>query len=843
MFTYLHRLMLSVVLLAGITSTSYAQKITSTIHVDGACGMCKTRIERIAKDKGATAANWNLTTHVLTIQHPANVSKDDIEKALSAAGHDTENYNAPDEVYNELPECCLYRANGHPDEGSTAIYGIVLSEDNRGTLSPLAGANIVWLRSGIGVSSDENGFFSINPVDDEDQLIISFAGYTPDTLKIQSMNDIQIILGTNNMLSAVQVSSKGRGTFVNKFNPVRVQTITSKELMKAACCNLSESFETNPSVDVNYTDAVTGSKQIQLLGLAGVYAQLTVENMPGPRGLATATGLSYIPGTWIESIQLSKGTGSVVNGYESIAGQINIELKKPMNSEHLLANVYVNNQGKVDVNLNVAAHVGEKWSTGILLHNASFYNKMDVNKDGFRDQPNGNLFAFMNRWNYQDPTKGIEGQIGIKYLTDRKTGGELDYKQKDKFSDDVYGVIINNDRYEMFGKIGHIFSNSKYKSIGLQVSGIEHEQEAVFGKLHYKARQTNLYANLIYQSIIGNSKHIFKTGASVNSDRYDELFALQNYDRTETTSGAFFEYAFTPNDQFTLVAGLRGDYNNYYGWAATPRLNIRYAPTESTTIRVSGGRGMRTANIFAENMPLFASSRTIVIDGNNNKHPYGLDREVAWNKGITIDQQFKMFGRVANIAVDYFRNDFDKQVVVDVENPRELRFYNLNGKSYSNSIQTELNFIPVKSLDVRMAYRFFDVKTNYSGSMLSKPLTARHRAFLNMGYEWKGWRFDYTLNYIGEKRIPSTKENPVAYQMRATSPDYFTMNAQITKVLSRKYGWEVYVGGENLTNYYQKHAILANDAPFSPYFDASLIWGPLQERMFYFGMRFKINDN
>lgn len=830
-------------ILVGVESYAQTNQTSVSFKVDGACGMCKQRIEKTAKKHGARTAVWDISTHLLTLQLDAPEDLEKIQQAIADAGHDTEKYKAADEVYETLPDCCLYRTSENPDNGSHGINGIILTEDDKGNLKPLQDATIVWIKSGKGTLSDENGYFIIYPEDPDDLLLISYAGYTPDTLKVENMNDIQVILGSNQVLSAVQVTAGMKNLFINKYSPIRTQTITSGELMKAACCNLSESFETNPSVDVTYNDAVSGSKQIQLLGLAGIYTQLTVENMPGPRGLATATGLSYIPGTWIESIQLSKGTGSVVNGFESIAGQINVELKKPQNSEILFANAYVNNQGKVDLNLNLSARAGKNWNTGLLLHNASLHRKMDANKDGFRDQPTGNLFTMLNRWHYQDH-HGVEAQIGIKVLSDRKTGGELDFNASDKLQPTLYGVVINNNRYELFGKLGYVFPGKKYKSAGIQFSAFDHDQQAYFGTTLYKGRQSNLYTNLIYQSIIGNSHHIFKTGLNFVHDRYDELFIQTKYIRNENTSGAFFEYAYTPNDKIGLVLGLRGDYNSIYGWSASPRLNFRYEPILGTTIRVSGGRGQRTANIFAENMSVLASSRQVEIHTTDNKGAYGLKQESAWNKGISIDQQIKLFGRRADISFDFFRNDFVNQVIVDIENARRVRFYNLDGKSYSNSFQVEFNALPVQNLEMRLAYRWFDVKTTYGNILLEKPLTSKHRAFLNLGYKITSWRFDYTVHYNGEKRIPSTEINPAQYQFGKRSPDYITMNAQLTRIINKKHGFEVYLGIENITNYIQQKAIIASEDPFSSFFDASLIWGPLQERMFYFGVRFKLkNEN
>jgi hypothetical protein len=602
---------------------------------------------------------------------------------------------------------------------------------------------------------------------------------------------------------------------------------------------LSESFETNPSVDVSYSDAVTGSRQIELLGLAGIYTQLTVENLPGPRGIATPLGLNSIAGPWIESIQLSKGTGSVANGYESIAGQINVELKKPETSEQLYLNAYVNDMGKTDLNANISQHLNDHWSTIFLLHNDFLFNKIDLNKDGFRDLPTGNLFSAVNEWNYKS-NKGWEIYFGAKALLDNKTGGQVDYKTEDKFTTNSYGLGIKTNRYEGFAKIGYIFPEKRYQSIGLQLSAFNHEQNSYFGLIQYNAQQSNFYSNLIYQSIIGNSSHKFRTGLSLNADHYNELYKTETYKRNEIVPGAFFEYTYNMNDKFSAVAGLRADHDNLFGWFVTPRLNLRYEPIKGTVIHISGGRGQRTANIFAENMGALVSARSVEIISNSIGKAYGLNPEVAWNKGITLDQKMKLFSRDAMLSFDFYRNDFVNQVVADLEDPRVIKFYNLRGKSFSNSFQSEFNFIPVNKLDVRLAYRWYDVKTTFGNQLLEKPFTAANRAFINLGYEIKNWKFNYTINYIGRKRIPSTKENPVQYQMLEYSPAYVSMNAQVSKSSGKNKAFELYAGGENLTNYFQKNVILSADQPFGKYFDASMVCGPVSGRLLYVGLRYQV---
>ncbi len=368
---------------------------TVSFKVYGVCERCKQRIEEVLKVKGITSADWNIDTKILALTYnPARISLDKIQNKITGVGHDTYQKKAKDGVYNELPDCCHYREIESMEEHETrqqavvpnvelkendtvtasfnssiaehTIKGIVLEETKTGSFKPLTGANIMWLGTNIGTVTNSTGAFLIKH--SGNRLVISYSGYKTDTIAVTNTQELAVVLATNNRLNEVKVTTRNFSTYINTSTAFRTQTMSEKELFKAACCNLSESFETNPSVDVSYNDAVTGSKQIQLLGLAGVYSQLTVENLPGPRGLATSLGLNAIPGTWVESIQLSKGTGSVVNGYESIAGQINVELKKPMNSEKLYANVYLNDFGKTDLNLNLSQKIGKKWSTTLLLH-------------------------------------------------------------------------------------------------------------------------------------------------------------------------------------------------------------------------------------------------------------------------------------------------------------------------------------------------------------------------------------------------------------------------------------------------------------------------------------------
>ena len=859
-------LLISLLAIASFVQSQEISSVNSTttsLKVFGACDQCKNRIELALKMKGIKVAVWDVDSKILNLIYDSTeISISKIENKILSIGHDLVNRKARDIIYKELPACCHYReldqdlsqiayltkTNGILDtalvehKNLISIKGIVLQDNNSGKFEPLYNASVFWAGTQNGVLTDSLGIFNINTIPTNQRLVISYVGYKPDTISIANYKDLKIILAYKNQLNEVTIFSRPNGTYIPYLSTIRTQVMTGTELLKAACCNLSESFETNPSVDVSYNDAITGSKQIQLLGLSGNYTQLTVENLPGPRGLATPLGLNSIAGPWIESIQLTKGVGSVANGFESIAGQINVELKKPETAEKVLGNLYVNEFGKTDINLNISQKLSTKWSSGLLLHDDFINNKqIDINKDGFRDLPTGNKFGLVNRYKF-DNSKGWMAQFGVKITKDNLVGGNTAFEQSiDKYTTNHYGLGINTDRYELFGKIGYVFPQQKYQSIGLQLALIDHQQDAYFGLTNYDAKQKSIYGNLIYQSIINSTIHKFRTGISFQYDKYNENFNTLNFIRKEMVPGSFFEYTYTPDEKISLVAGLRGDYNNLYGAFLTPRLNLRYEPVKGTTFRMSAGRGQRTANIFAENNSVFVSGRIISINGDAKDIGYGLNPEVAWNKGISLDQKFKLFSNSASLGIDYFRNDFTNQVVVDLEDVRKVQFYNLDGKSYSNSLQIELTSKPAEKFDIKIAYRYFDVMQTYHGTLLERPLIAKNRAFLSLDYTTNNrWKFNYTLTYNGRKRITNTSNNPIAYQLAAYSPVYLIMNTQITRTIGKEFPMDIYAGVENITNYYQQSPILSAADPFSPYFDASLIWGPTFGRMFYFGWRIKI---
>ena len=726
-------------------------------------------------------------------------------------------------------------------EPTYGFTGQVRGQSEADSTQPLAQARVRSLDGRIGTLTDSLGQFALKCSQKTLTLVVDYAGYAADTVPATAGKPLTILLSATT-LAQVDITQRQQTTRINSLDAQQTRLIGEGELMKAACCNLSESFETSPSVDVSFTDAVTGTRQIQMLGLAGPYTQITREAMPDVRGLSGMYGLTYIPGPWVESLQLSKGTGSVANGYEAIAGQINVELRKPETADRLYLNGYANLMGRLEGNANLAHRFDSSgWSTALLLHSGHMIQRNDRNQDGFLDNPLNRTFIGLNRWRYMGDSPW-RFQAGVKGTYVDQQGGQVLFEPEIQGpgTEGLWGMTLRTERLEGWAKLGRLFPNAPYRSLGLQVSALHHWQDSEFGALTYAGQQRTFYANFLYQGILGSTNHSFRTGASLLYDDYEEQLNTRRFDRREVVPGAFFEYTYTYLTRFTAVAGLRADHHNLFGPFVTPRLHLRYAPADRTTLRASLGRGQRTASVLAENMGLFASQRQIVIEGEDPTLPYGLRPEIAWNAGLNLTQTFRLDYREGTFTLDYYRTEFVNQIVIDRDrSPQQVAFYNLGGRSFSNSIQAQLDYELIKFLDLRLAYRWLDVRTTYDGDLRSKPFVPTHRAFANLAYTTRhDWVFDLTVNWQGSQRLPDTDQNPGPFRLATESPAFWLVNAQVSKALGEK--WELYLGGENLLDFRQERPILGAEQPLGDYFDASLVWGPIFGRNVYAGVRFRV---
>jgi len=722
------------------------------------------------------------------------------------------------------------------------IKGQIFSKSNN-NLVPISGVNIYWLDTSVGTISNEDGKFSIPINNNTNKLILSFIGFQTDTLNIERKSSISHIMKESNLgeLNEIEVIERRKSLQRSYFSAQNITKISSEELLKAACCNLSESFETNPSIDVNFSDALTGTKQINMLGLSSPYIMITQENIPFVRGASQVYGLTYTPGPWIESIQVTKGTGSVVNGFESIVGQINAELKKPSLTNPFFLNAFASVNGRKEFNFHYNKSLSQKFSLGLYGHTSRRNMITDNNDDGFLDMPQTRQINLLKRIQYTDAQNGLVGFLSLRFLNDRKISGETNFSgRSDNLNLSSWGSEIFTQRADASIKIGYVFPLITYQSIGFQTAYSKHNQESFFGVRDYNISHESIYSNLIFNSIIYNTKNKFKTGLNFSRDIYYERVDTDLYKRTDDVFGMFFEYTYDNLENLNLVAGLRFDTHNNIGTFLSPRLHIRYQEMEKPTIlRFSVGQGRKVGNIFAENQNIFASNRTIQIFPSNGSI-YGLKPEIAWNYGLSVTRNFNLFNRNADVIFDFYNTTFLNQVVADIEKLQYVQFYNLSGKSFSKSFQIEFNYKASNNISTRIAYKNENVRTSYRDGFKRRPLRPYSRFFFNIEYntvntKGKGWRNDLTYNIIGKQRIPSNLFHSNGF---VASP-YSLINFQTAKVFSSKF--ELYLGGENLLNVRQKNPIIAADNPFGRNFDASLVYAPVFGRFLYSGIRFNLN--
>ncbi len=754
------------------------------------------------------------------------------------------------------------------------------AQDLQGTVcdtekQPLIGAAVYWAGTTVGASADVDGRFRLHRVKGYDRLVATYLGYINDTLQIApGVERTDFALRAEDVaLESVTIEGNLSGNYIKRDGLLKNETISFAGLCKMACCNLAESFENSASVTVGYSDAISGARQIKMLGLAGTYTQILDENRPIMRGLSAPYGLSYTPGMWLNSIQVSKGVASVTAGHEAITGQINLEHRKPTDQERLFLNLYLDDELRPEINLSSAFPVtkDQKLTSILLLHGSmdTDARKMDHNHDGFRDLPKSDQINIANKWLYS-ADNGMQIRWGWKFVQENRLGGMYGYKKsmRDEMLSDwdkpgtLYGSHIRNRNANGYLKIGMPVGAAVYdeeeadelRSNIAFVADFDHfDEDAYFGLNDYTGNENSLSVNLMYNHyfthrssfIVGVQGHLqyFRENLENRTPWIaDDPQRTYNFDRNEREAGAYAEYTYSIKDKFSIVAGIRGDYNHYYDrFFVTPRGHLRWNITPSTTLRASAGLGYRSTNLITDNIGALATGRRIGFIGTDFA---GLDRmEKALTVGGSLTQTFKLVREDdATLSFDFFRTQFDHSVVTDQEyDPTAILFYGSDGRSYTDTYQIDFTWTPVDRFDIFATFRYTDSEMTIErpdGTVahVERPLVSEYKTLLNLQYatKFRRWVFDATAQLNGPMRIPTqTGDLADTYW----SPRYPIFFAQVTRKIGK---FDLYVGCENIGDYRQHDPILHADAPFSTGFNSMNVWGPLMGRKFYFGLRFNL---
>ena len=767
-------------------------------------------------------------------------------------------------------------------------WGTVL--DDKG--EPLVGANVYWAGTTVGVATDLDGRFQLEPVKSTNLLVTSFMGFHNDTTAVTAHSELTIVLVSDLLLEEVDIVERKMAVLRSRISPLTTETLTGEALCMAACCNLSESFETSASVDVAYSDAATGAKQIRLLGLSGTYVQLLTENTPNIRGLAQSFGMEYIPGPWMEAIQVSKGTSSVLNGYEAIAGQINVEYLKPQTQDPISLNAMISTETHAEVNATGGWDLNDKVSTGILFHAQNMSLELDHNHDGFLDMPKNTNVNLLNRWYVK--TGDYTGQFLVRGLYDRRIGGQTqEASSLSPFASSPYKIDLNTWRVDGFMKNGYVFDAELGTSIGIITAASYHNQRNTYGPRHWNAAHSNAYLNAIFQTSFDDSatdlwddhSHMLSTGLSLNYDGYDEVLSLpqginQNtylFDLWEVTPGIFAEYTYTYKDKVTLLVGIREDYSTRYGFFTTPRMNLRYAPFEWWTVRGSIGLGYRSPNAIADNAAYLASNRMYYAYDRVSDNGYGimdgiLAQERSMNTGLSTIFYIPLGKRELQLSGEYYYTKFLDGVIADMDrNLHGITLYNMHdvegAQYFSHNWQVEANMEILRGWSMTAAFRYTDVKqTTFNTAanefqLRDKPLQNKFKGIITTSYQTplKTWQFDLTAQFNGEGRMPDGFVIPEGSNQYTMHNGYIyhkwypQLLGQVTKFFRT---WSIYLGAENITNFTQDNPIKGERLevrgerleakgggfvdPYSANYDASMIWAPIHGWKLYLGFRWAL---
>ncbi len=707
---------------------------------------------------------------------------------------------------------------------------------------PLQGASVTWLSNRKGTVTNDSGEFVITlPKKGPAILLISFVGYMTDTLTITDTSFLVISLKSISKIDSVTVQRSRRPSYISA-NPIKTEVITSLELKKAACCDLAGCFDTQASVQPQTTNIITNSKELRILGLSGIYNQVLIDGFPLVQGLTYTYGISSIPGPLVENIWVAKGANSVLQGYESISGQINVLTKEPDKADKLFVNGYINGFGEKQLNAFYAIKA-KKWSNLTAFHMVQPAGRVDKDGDTFLDLPLLTRYMISSRWKKgEENLWGWSTQIGVRYLSERRIGGQTNFNyQQDKGTSNAYGQAVDIQQPELWFKTAYRM-NDEHR-FALYASGFHQNQQSYFGVTNYKAKQSNGYANAQYEFSYTNNS-VLKSGISFrhldllenivfSSNTLNRTYARQ-YGKVENIPGIFAENVLNiAGDKITWIAGIRADHHNQFGWQITPRTLLKYQVTETMNLRASIGTGWRTANIFSENIGLLASSRDIIF-------AEVLQPEKALNLGFNATQKYKTSNVEGYVSLDFYRTSFQNQIFPDYDtDPTKAIIRNFTGKSVSNSFQAEVSGTFYDRFAAKLGYVYLDVYQMKAGTKDALPFNPRHRLHSSMSFMplHKKWHLDANVHWYGKQRLPDTKNNPLIYQMPGESNPYTVVNAQFTYNLK---SYELYAGVENIFNFRQDKPIVSWQNPFGKYFDTQFAWGPTRGREIYFGIRFSL---
>ncbi|MDO5978659.1 TonB-dependent receptor [Flavivirga spongiicola] len=706
--------------------------------------------------------------------------------------------------------------------------------------SALPYVNIYLKSTQKGAVSNDDGSFKINNIDAGTYTIIaSFTGYQTQKKTITiSSNDVVVDFNLPESELLEEVVVTGTLKAVSRLeSPVPVEVYSPAFLKKNPTPNIFEALQNVNGVRPQINCNVCNTGDIHINGLEGPYTLVLIDGMPIVSGLSTVYGLSGIPNSLIEQIEIVKGPASSLYGSEAVGGLINIITKLPENAPRFFADSYATGWGEVNLDLGFKTKVGNKANLLFGTNYFNYNNPIDNNGDNFTDLTLQNRISAFQKWDFKRDENRLFSLAG-RYFYEDRWGGEMQWNPSYRGGDQVYGESIYTSRFEFLGK----YQLPMTEKVLFQFSYTDHDQNSVYGNVPYLAQQRIGFGQFTWDKSLKNHDLLFGVAARYNYYN-DSTPATVGADEVVIPS-LFAQDEIKLNDKNTILLGARYDYDKRHGNIFTPRIAYKFKPTSDDIFRVNAGTGFRVVNIFTEEHAALTGARDVIITEE-------LKPERSYNVNINYLKKFyTKSGAIIGLDASAWYTHFTNLITPDYDtNPNQIIYDNLNGKAITKGVSVNLDAIIASGVKVLIGGTLQDVSQTENGIKQRQILTERFTGTWAASY--KSYKYnltlDYTGNIYGPMRLPTLGEfDP----RRKNSPLWSIQNIQLT--YDGLANFEIYGGVKNLLNWTPNKGnpfiiSRANDPfdktldendPTDLPFDPSYVYGPNQGIRAFFGMRY-----
>lgn len=688
--------------------------------------------------------------------------------------------------------------------------------------TPLAGATIEVLGTDSGTMSDEEGRFCLPPLADSVRVRVSYLGFAPvttllskvtDSLRVELpplSTDVVVVTGSPNPIRLAE-------------SPMKVEIIEGKQLQKSGSSTLMEALFNTNGVTEGINCGVCATNDLHINGLDGTATLFMIDGMPIVGSLASVYGFNSMPVSLVERVEIIKGPASTLYGTEAIGGVINVITRDPRRTATLLASAWTNTHSEHNLDVVLNPKVGPKNYLMLAGNGYRSSMRLEHNGDNFTDLPLIDRVGLYGKWMAK---RDLPATISTRYYYEDRNAGVLQWSERQRGSDSLYGESIFTRRFELLGR----YAISKMWTLEGSYAG--HHQDSYYGATHYVATQHVGYLNLMHHRKLG--KHSLTTGIAGRYQWYDDNTPATAEPDSRPIPGLYAEDLWKINSHWSLQGGLRLDYQKEHGIVPAPRLNIKWQPTPLSTFRLNSGTGFRLVNVFTEDHAALTGSRQLVFASD-------LKPEQSRSLNLNYDTFIKQGKGMINLTFDAFHTWYLNRLIPDYSQEDLIIYNSINNLSITRGLAANLNWAPLPSLSLNLGTTWLDTyqQEPTDQGMITKPILFAPRYTVNWTLTWKhtkwGTQLDWQGKVFGQMQLPEYAE---PFTRPTQSPTFSQQSLQLDQRLRK--GLSIFVGCRNLLNWTQPSPLIAPDAPFGPDFDTTYAYGPIQSRRFFVGMKLEL---